>query len=169
MAGQLGCDLPNEGGHGQILADDRVRPAGGHRPDGIAQRGQFPAVHGGVEGHMDLDAPGVAEADGLFQAVGIKISGARAGVEAGKAQINRICPAEYGGVQHFFTAHRGKDLNICHNSPFDGMLLYLLNRMDLRAVPQLPASALAACSRAAASFILACSFASCSRRAAFSR
>ena len=140
MAGQLGCDLPNEGGHGQILADDRVRPAGGHRPDGIAQRGQFPAVHG-----------------------------ARAGVEAGKAQINRICPAEYGGVQHFFTAHRGKDLNICHNSPFDGMLLYLLNRIDLRAVPQLPASALAACSRAAASFILACSFASCSRRAAFSR
>ena len=169
MAGQLGCDLPNEGGHGQILADDRIRPAGGHRPDGIAQRGQFPAVHGGVEGHMDLDAPGVAEADGLFQAVGIKISGARAGVEAGKAQINRICSAEYGGVQHFFTAHRGKDLNICHNSPFDGMLLYLLNRIDLRAVPQLPASALAACSRAAASFILACSFASCSRRAAFSR
>ena len=73
---------------------------------------------------MDLDAPGVAEADGLFQAVGIKISGARWAFlkSCGKAQINRICPAEYGGVQHFFTAHRGKDLNICHNSPFDGML-----------------------------------------------
>ena len=85
LIGQLGCDLPNEGGHGQILADDRVCPAGGHRPDGIAQRGQFPAVHGGVEGHMHRHAPGVAEADGLFQAVGIKISGARAGVEARKS------------------------------------------------------------------------------------
>ncbi len=54
---------------------------------------------------MHLDAPGVAEADGLLQAVCIKIAGARAGVEARKAQIYRVCPAEYGGAQHFFTAH----------------------------------------------------------------
>ena len=34
-----------------------------------------------------------------------------AGVEAGKAQIYCVRAAEYCCAEHFFTAHRGKDLN----------------------------------------------------------
>ena len=35
-----------------------------------------------------------------------------AGVEAGKAQIYRIRAAEHRRTEHFFAAHRGKDLDL---------------------------------------------------------
>ena len=35
-----------------------------------------------------------------------------AGVEAGKAQIYRIRTAEHRRTEHFFAAHRGKDLDL---------------------------------------------------------
>ena len=60
---------------------------------------------------MNGHAPGMAEPDGFFQAVGIKIARTSAGVEAGKAQIYCVRAAEYCCAEHFFTAHRGKDLN----------------------------------------------------------
>jgi len=53
----------------------------------------------------------MAEPDGFFQAVGIKIARTGAGVEAGKTQIYCVRAAEYCCAEHFFTAHRGKDLN----------------------------------------------------------
>ena len=123
MAGQLGGNFADQGRHGQILTDDRIGPAGGHGADGVAQARQLAAVDGGVERHMDSHAPGMAEAHRFFQGVGVKIACARAGVEARKAQIHRVRPAEHGGAEHFFAAHRGKDLNVCHNSPSG---LYLL-------------------------------------------
>ena len=61
---------------------------------------------------MDRHAPGVAEADGLLQAVSVKIARTGAGVEAGKAQIYRIRAAEHRRTEHFFAAHRGKDLDL---------------------------------------------------------
>ena len=54
----------------------------------------------------------MAEADGLLQAVGVKIARTGAGVEAGKAQIYRIRAAEHRRTEHFFAAHRGKDLDL---------------------------------------------------------
>ena len=61
---------------------------------------------------MNGHATGMAEPDGFFQAVGIKIARTGAGVEAGKAQIYRIRAAEHRRTEHFFAAHRGKDLNL---------------------------------------------------------
>ena len=118
VARQLRGDLPDQGGHRQILADHGIGSAGSHRPDGLFQGRQLGAVHGGVQCHMHRHAAGMAEPHRLFQAVGVKIAGSGAGIEARKAQVDRIRPAEHGGTQHFFTAHRGKDLNLRHNSPF---------------------------------------------------
>ena len=69
------------------------------------------SVDGGIQRHMDGHAPGMAEPDGFFQAVGIKIARTGAGVEAGKPQIYCVRAAEYCCAEHFFTAHRGKDIN----------------------------------------------------------
>ena len=77
-----------------------------------AQTRQLAAVDGGIQRHMDGHAPGMAEPDGFFQAVGIKIARTGAGVEAGKAQIYRIRAAEHRRTEHFFAAHRGKDLDL---------------------------------------------------------
>ena len=77
----------------------------------VGQTRQLAAVDGGIQRHMDGHAPGMAEPDGFFQAVGIKIARTGAGVEAGKPQIYCIRAAEYCCAEHFFTAHRGKDLN----------------------------------------------------------
>ena len=112
VAGQLGRDVPDELRHCKVLADDGVRTAGGYRAHCVGQPVQLAAVDGGVEGHMDRHAPGVAEADGLLQAVGVKIARTGAGVEAGKAQIYRIRAAEHRRTEHFFAAHRGKDLDL---------------------------------------------------------
>ena len=61
---------------------------------------------------MHLDTPCVAEPDRLLQAVRIKISGPRPGIEARKAQIYRVRTAEHRSAEHLFTAHRGKDLDL---------------------------------------------------------
>ena len=111
VAGQVGGDPSYELCHRQILADHGICSAGSHRPDGLFQGRQLGAVHGGVQRHMHRHAAGMAEPHRLFQAVGVKIAGSGAGIEARKAQVDRIRPAEHGGTQHFFTAHRGKDLN----------------------------------------------------------
>jgi len=91
--------------------DQSVRPAGCLVPHGLGRARQLAAVDGGIQRHMDGHAPGMAEPDGFFQAVGIKIARTGAGVEAGKAQIYCVRAAEYCCAEHFFTAHRGKDLN----------------------------------------------------------
>ena len=118
MPGQLGGNFADQGGHGQVLADDGICPAGGHRPDGLLQMFQLGAVNGGVQRHMHSHAPCMAEAHRLLQAGGVKIAGPRAGIEARKAQIHRIRAAEHRRAEHLFTAHRGQDLDLCHNSPF---------------------------------------------------
>ena len=111
VAGQLGRDVPDELRHREVLTDDGVGPAGGDGPHGVGQTRQLAAVDGGIQRHMDGHAPGMAEPDGFFQAVGIKIARTGAGVEAGKPQIYCVRAAEYCCAEHFFTAHRGKDLN----------------------------------------------------------
>ena len=116
--GRSGGDPPDELCHRQILADDRIRAALGHSLHGSGQRGQLPAINGGVQCHVHLDTPRVAEPDCLLQAVRIKISGSCAGIEARKAQIYRVRTAEHRGAEHLFTAHRGKDLDLWHNTPF---------------------------------------------------
>ena len=118
VAGQVGGDPPDELRHRQILADNRIRAALGHSLHGSGQRGQLPAVNGGVQCHVHLDTPRVAEPDCLLQAVRIKISGSCAGIEARKAQIYRVRTAEHRSAEHLFTAHRGKDLDLWHNTPF---------------------------------------------------
>ena len=85
VARQLRGDLPDQGGHRQILADHGIGSAGSHRPDGLFQRRQLGAVHGGVQRHMHRHAAGMAEPHRLFQAVGVKIAGSGAGIEARKA------------------------------------------------------------------------------------
>ena len=112
VAGQLRGDLADQGSHGQVLADDRIGTGRGNSPDGLFQRGQLAAVNGGVQRHMHGHAPGMAEAHRFFQRIGVKIIGTGAGVEARKAQIHRVGPAEHGSPQHFFIAHRGKDLDL---------------------------------------------------------
>ena len=111
MAGQLWRDVPDELRHREVLTDDGVGPAGGDGPHGVGQTRQLAAVDGGIQRHMNGHAPGMAEPDGFFQAVGIKIARTGAGVEAGKTQIYCVRAAEYCCAEHFFTAHRGKDLN----------------------------------------------------------
>ena len=61
---------------------------------------------------MHRHAPGMAEADRFFQRIRVKIVGAGARIEARKAQIYRVCAAEHGCAEHFFVAHRGKDLDL---------------------------------------------------------
>ena len=111
VAGQLGRDVPDELRHREVLTDDGVGPAGGDGPHGVGQTLQLAAVNGGIQRHMNGHAPGMAEPDGFFQAVSIKIARTGAGVEAGKTQIYCVRAAEYCCAEHFFTAHRGKDLN----------------------------------------------------------
>lgn len=111
VAGQLGRDVPDELRHREVLTDDGVGPAGGDGPHGVGQTRQLAAVDGGIQRHMDGHAPGMAEPDGFFQAVGIKIARTGAGVETRKTQIYCVRAAEYCCAEHFFTAHRGKDLN----------------------------------------------------------
>ena len=118
MAGQLGGDLPDQGRYRQVLTDDRVCPAGGHCPDSLFQGRKLGAIYGGVQRYVHRHTPGMAETHGLLQAVRVKVAGTGAGIEARKAQIDCVRPAEHGRTQHFFTAHRGKDLNFRHNSPF---------------------------------------------------
>ncbi len=133
VAGQFRGDLPDELCHRQVLADDGIRAAGGHCPHGIRQLGQFGSVNGGVQRHMHLDPAHMAEADGLLQAVRIKVSRAGAGVEARKPQIHGVRTAEHGGMEHLFTAHRGKDLNLRHSVP-SLFFLFLLGLRGLFAV-----------------------------------
>ena len=112
VAGQLRSDPADQGCHRQILTDDGICPAGGNGANGRFQRRQLPAVDGSVQRHMHGHAPGMAEAHCIFQRVCVKIVGTGAGVEARKSQIHCIGPAEHGGTQHFFIAHRGKDLDL---------------------------------------------------------
>ena len=107
VAGQLGRDVPDELRHREVLTDDGVGPAGGDGPHGVGQTRQLAAVDGGIQRHMDGHAPGMAEAHGFLQTVCVKVAGTRAGVEARKAQIYRVCAAEHRSAEHFFTAHRG--------------------------------------------------------------
>ena len=112
VAGQFRRDLANELSHGQVLTDDGIGSAGCHCAHGIGQLRQFGPIDGRVQRHMHLDPAHMAEPDRLFQAVRIKISGSRPGVEARKAQIYRIRAAEHRRTEHFFAAHRGKDLDL---------------------------------------------------------
>ena len=108
-----GWDFRPDGEGGvTFLTDDRICPAGGNSANGRFQRRQLPAVDGSVQRHMHGHAPGMAEAHCIFQRVCIKIVGTGAGIEARKAQIHCIGPAEHSGTQHFFIAHRGKDLDL---------------------------------------------------------
>ena len=111
VARQLRCNFIDQRCHCQILTDDCIRAAGRHRPDSLLQRRQLGAVHGRIQRNVHRHAPGVAEAHGLLQAVCVKVAGTRAGVETRKTQIYCVRAAEYCCAEHFFTAHRGKDLN----------------------------------------------------------
>ncbi len=75
VARQLRGDLPDQGGHRQILADHGICSAGSHRPNGRFQRRQLPAVDGGIQRHMDGHAPGMAEATASFRLSASKIAG----------------------------------------------------------------------------------------------
>ena len=114
VAGQLGRDAAAELGRRHILADDRVGPAGRHRPHRRGKGFQLAGIDGGVHGHMDPHPPPMAEADRPAKAGRIKIARAAAGVEPRKAQVYRVRAAENGRAEHLFTAHRGKDLDLCH-------------------------------------------------------
>ena len=94
-----------------LAATARMACSSAGSSHGVGQTRQLAAVDGGIQRHMNGHAPGMAEPDGFFQAVGIKIARTGAGVEAGKTQIYCIRAAEYCCAEHFFTAHRGKDLN----------------------------------------------------------
>mgnify|MGYP000432379567 CR=1 FL=1 len=60
--------------HREVLTDDGIGPAGGDGSHGVGQTRQLAAVDGGIQRHMNGHAPGMAEPDGFFQAVGIKIA-----------------------------------------------------------------------------------------------
>ena len=112
MAGQLRRNFADQRGHGKVLTDHGVGAGSSYRADGCFQRGQLAAIDGGVQRHMHGHAPRMAEGDRIFQRLRVKIIGAGAGIEARKAQIHCIGPAEHSGPQHLFVAHRGKDLDL---------------------------------------------------------
>ena len=122
VPGQRRRDLPAELGRRHVLADDGVGAAGGHRPHRVGQGRQLAGIDGGVHGHMDLHPPPVAEAHRPAEALGVKIAGPAAGVEPGKAQVYRVRAAVDGGAEHLFTAHRGKDLDLCHSLPLSAFV-----------------------------------------------
>ena len=107
VPGQLRGNFADQGGHCQILTDDRIRTAGCYRPDSLFQCRQLGAIHGRIQCNVHRHAPGMAEAHGFLQTVCVKVAGTRAGVETRKAQIYRVCAAEHRRAEHFFTAHRG--------------------------------------------------------------
>ena len=78
---------------------------------------QLAGIDGGVHRHVHPHPAGMTKTDRLAQAGGVKIPRAAPCVEARKSQINRVGAAVHGGAEHFFTAHRGQDLNSCHSSP----------------------------------------------------
>jgi transcriptional regulator with XRE-family HTH domain len=112
VARQLRCNFTDQRCHCQILTDDRIGTAGCNGTDGLFQRGQLAAIDGGVQRHMHSHAPRMAEGDRIFQRIRVKIVGTGAGIETRKTQIHCVGTAEYSGTQHFFVAHRGKDLDL---------------------------------------------------------
>ena len=112
VARQLRCNFTDQRCHCQILTDDRIGTAGCNGTDGLFQRGQLAAIDGGVQRHMNSHAPRMAEGDRIFQRIRVKIVGTGAGIETRKTQIHCVSTAEYSGTQHFFVAHRGKDLDL---------------------------------------------------------
>ena len=112
VARQLRCNFTDQRCHCQILTDDRIGTAGCNSTDGLFQRGQLAAIDGGVQRHMHSHAPRMAEGDRIFQRIRVKIVGTGAGIETRKTQIHCVGTAEHSGTQHFFVAHRGKDLDL---------------------------------------------------------
>ena len=118
VKGQPRRNLPGQLGHAQILHDEGVRPGGGNGPDGPCQSPDLMGIDGGVQGHMHPDAPSVTEGHRLTQGLGGEIAGAGPGVEARKAQIDRVGPGKHRSPQHLLVARRGQDLDLLfHTSP----------------------------------------------------